>query len=102
MLILLDDSNYGVFDAISDTRIPVAKMRGMPYMAQGHVYPPASPTTTNEPTPQASPTRTLAQAPAAFARGQWNPASSAKASAATGMFARISRLRMSSTRNTAP
>ncbi len=52
--------------------------------------------------PHTTPTITLAQAPAVVARRQWNPASSAKDSAATGMLARISRFRMSSTRNTAP
>ncbi|MBL8143445.1 MAG: Gfo/Idh/MocA family oxidoreductase, partial [Acidobacteria bacterium] len=39
-------------------------MRGIPYIAHGHVYPPASPTTTKAPIPHTTPTITLAHAPA--------------------------------------
>lgn len=67
---LNDVRRAGAGRLLSDTPAPVAKINGMPYIAQVQVYPPSSPTMMKDPTPQAMPTTMLAHAPAVVARGQ--------------------------------
>ncbi len=57
-------------EVTNDPTIPVAKTSGTPYIAHGHVYPPASPTTTKQPAPQTTPTTMLDHAAGVVARFQ--------------------------------